>query len=75
MAKIALDPAMYHSTLRVADEIREAAQLGYEYLELPRGDFSSWHRDPTAVAAEPEVKAVKDALTETGVRMQGIHPG
>jgi myo-inositol catabolism protein IolH len=45
MVKIALDPAMYHSTLSVADEVRKAAELGYEFLGLsPRGDFFSWHR-------------------------------
>ena len=34
MVKIALDPAMYHAELSVADELRKAADLGYEYLEL-----------------------------------------
>ena len=34
MVKIALDPAMYHADLSVADELRKAADLGYEYLEL-----------------------------------------
>ena len=34
MVKIALDPAMYHADLSVADEVRKAAELGYEYLEL-----------------------------------------
>ena len=34
MVKIALDPAMYHADLSVADEVRKAADLGYEYLEL-----------------------------------------
>jgi len=73
MVKIALDPAMYHSSLSVADEVRKAAELGYEYLELsPRGDFFSWHRYPTA--GDEEVKAVKDALKETGVTMQTLVP-
>ena len=34
MVKIALDPAMYHAELSVADELRKAADLGYEHLEL-----------------------------------------
>ena len=34
MVKIALDPAMYHHQLSVPDELRKAADLGYEYLEL-----------------------------------------
>lgn len=73
MVKIALDPAMYHSTLSVADEVRKAAELGYEFLELsPRGDFFSWHRYPTA--GQDEVKAVKDALRQTGVTMQTLVP-
>lgn len=39
MAKIALDPHMYHARLSVADELRKAAELGYQYLELsPRAD-------------------------------------
>jgi len=45
MVKMALDPAMYHPTLSVADEVHKAAELGYEYLELsPRADFFSGHR-------------------------------
>ena len=41
MVKIALDPAMYHADLSVADEVRKAADLGYEYLELSPGRTSS----------------------------------
>jgi myo-inositol catabolism protein IolH len=42
MVKIALDPATYHATMSVADEVRKAADLGYEYLELsPRADWFS----------------------------------
>ena len=41
MVKIALDPAMYHADLSVADEVRKAADLGYEYLELRLGRTSS----------------------------------
>ena len=49
MVKIALDPAMYHADLSVADEVRKAADLGYEYLELsPRASFFFWHRYPKA---------------------------
>ena len=52
---------MYHPTLSVADEVRKAAELGYEFLELSPGggDFFSWHRLPTA--GQDEVKAVKDS--------------
>ena len=47
MVKIALDPAMYHVDHSVADEVRKAAELGYEYLELsPRPDWFFWHRYP-----------------------------
>ena len=49
MVKIALDPAMYHVDHSVADEIRKAADLGYEHLELsPRPDWFFWHRYPKA---------------------------
>ena len=49
MVKIALDPPMYHADLSVADEVRKAADLGYEYLELsPRADWFFWHRYPKA---------------------------
>ena len=30
MVKIALDPAMYHPELSVAEEVRKAAELGFE---------------------------------------------
>jgi myo-inositol catabolism protein IolH len=73
MVKIALDPAMYHADLSVADEVRKAADLGYEYLELsPRADFFFWHRYPKADDAE--VADVKKALKETGVTMQTLVP-
>src|SRR3954453_2172882 len=40
---------MYHAELSVADEVRKAADLGYEDLELsPRPDFFFWHRYPKA---------------------------
>jgi myo-inositol catabolism protein IolH len=73
MVKIALDPAMYHAELSVADEVRKAAALGYEFLELsPRADFFFWHRYPKPDdAAIAEVKA---AMRETGVGMAALVP-
>ena len=63
MVKIALDPAMYHADLSVADEVRKAAELGYEYLELsPRADFFFWHRYP---------KADDAAIAEVNKAVQG----
>ena len=73
MVKIALDPAMYHADMSVADEVRKAAELGYEYLELsPRADFFFWHRYPKADAAE--LSDVKKACQETGVKLQTLVP-
>ena len=72
MVKIALDPAMYHADLSVADEVRKAADLGYEYLELsPRADFFFWHRYPKADDAA--IADVKKACKETGVTL--LDPG
>ena len=72
MVKIALDPAMYHATMSVADELRKAADLGYEYLELsPRAD-SFWHRYPKADDAM--VAEVNKAVKETGVRIASLVP-
>ena len=66
MVKIALDPAMYHATMSVADELRKAADLGYEYLELsPRADWFFWHRYPKADDAM--VAEVNKVVKETGV--------
>ena len=73
MVKIALDPAMYHADLSVADEVRKAADLGYEYLELsPRADFSFWHRYPKADDAA--IAEVKRACKETGVSVLTLVP-
>jgi myo-inositol catabolism protein IolH len=73
MVKIALDPAMYHADLSVADEVRKAADLGYEYLELsPRADFFFWHRYPKADAAA--INEVKAACKETGVTLLTLVP-
>jgi myo-inositol catabolism protein IolH len=73
MVKIALDPAMYHAELSVADEVRKAADLGYEYLELsPRADWFFWHRYPKADAAA--VAEVKEACKETGVSIETLVP-
>src|SRR6185312_12793513 len=56
-----------------ADEVRKAAELGYEYLELsPRADFFFWHRYPKADAAE--ITQVKKACAETGVKIQTLVP-
>lgn len=73
MVKIALDPAMYHAQLSVADEVRKAAELGYRYLELsPRADFFFWHRYPKADDAA--VAEVRKACAETGVTLQTLVP-
>ncbi len=73
MVKIALDPAMYHADLSVADELRKAADLGYEYLELsPRPDWFFWHRYPKADKAA--IAEVKRAEKETGVRILTLVP-
>jgi myo-inositol catabolism protein IolH len=73
MVKIALDPAMYHNQLSVADELRKAADLGYQYLELsPRADWFFWHRYPKADNAA--VAEVKQAEKETGVRILTLVP-
>jgi myo-inositol catabolism protein IolH len=73
MVKIALDPAMYHPELSVADEVRKAAELGYEHLELsPRADFFFWHHYPKADDAA--VDEVKKACAETGVSMHTLVP-
>jgi myo-inositol catabolism protein IolH len=73
MAKIALDPAMYHPSLSVADEVRKAADLGYEYVELsPRADFFLWHRYPKADKAQ--IAEVKRAMESTGVRILSLVP-
>ena len=73
MVKIALDPAMYHADLSVADEVRKAAELGYEYLELsPRPDFFFWHRYPKADDAA--IAEVKKACKETGVTLLTLVP-
>lgn len=73
MVKIALDPAMYHADLSVADELRKAADLGYEYLELsPRPDWFFWHRYPKADDAA--IAEVKKASKETGVEILTLVP-
>lgn len=71
--KIALDPNMYHPELSVADEVRKAAELGYEYLELsPRADFFFWHHYPKADNAA--IADVKKAMKETGVQVLTLVP-
>jgi myo-inositol catabolism protein IolH len=73
MIKIALDPAMYHADMSVADEVRKAAELGYEHLELsPRSDWFFWHHYPKADDAA--IAEVKQALKETGVSMTTLVP-
>jgi hypothetical protein len=69
MVKIALDPAMYHATTSVADELRKAADLGYEFF---------WHRYPKADDAmsprsirpsrKPESVSPRWYLSSTGQR-------
>jgi myo-inositol catabolism protein IolH len=73
MVKIALDPAMYHAELSVAEEVRKAAELGYRHLELsPRADFFFWHRYPKADDAA--VAEVRKACAETGVEIATLVP-
>ena len=73
MVKIALDPAMYHARMTVADELRKAADLGYEYVELsPRADWFFWHRYPKADDAM--VAEVNQVVKETGVRIASLVP-
>src|SRR5204863_131416 len=67
------DPAMYHAELSVADELRKAADLGYEHLELsPRADWFFWHRYPKADDAA--VAEVNQVCKETGVSMLTLVP-
>jgi myo-inositol catabolism protein IolH len=73
MVKIALDPAMYHVDHSVADEVRKAADLGYEYLELsPRPDWFFWHRYPKA--DDDAIAEVRKASSETGVSVVSLVP-
>ena len=60
-------------TCPCADEVRKAADLGYEYLELsPRPDFFFWHRYPKADDAA--IAEVKKACKETGVTLIDLVP-
>ena len=73
MVKIALDPAMYHASMSVAEELRKAADLGYQHLELsPRPDWFFWHRYPKADAAAVVTDACVEAFrtgTKTAVSL------
>ncbi len=73
MVKIALDTHMYHAEMSVADELRKAAELGYEYVELsPRADWFFWHRYPKADDAL--IAETRKASAETGVRIATLVP-
>ena len=73
MVTIALDPAMYHADMSVVEEIRKAAKLSYEHLELsPRSDWFFWHHYPKADGAA--VAEAKQACKETGVAMTTLVP-
>jgi myo-inositol catabolism protein IolH len=73
MVKIALDPAVYHASMSVADEVRKAADLGYEYLELsPRADWFFWHHYPKA--DDDAIADARKTLKETGVGMLSLVP-
>ena len=73
MVKIALDPNMYHPHLSVADELRKAADLGYEHLELsPRADWFFWHRYPKA--DDDLIAETRKASSETGVSILSLVP-
>ncbi|WP_445187537.1 sugar phosphate isomerase/epimerase family protein [Pseudonocardia sp. Cha107L01] len=71
--KIALDPAMYHADMSVADEVRKAAALGYRHLELsPRADWFFWHRYPKA--DREAIAEVRKVCAETGVDILTLVP-
>ena len=73
MVKIALDPHMYHADLSVADELRKAADLGYQHLELsPRADWFFWHRYPKA--DDELIAETRKAASETGVNIEVLVP-
>ena len=73
MVKILLDPAMYHASLTVEEELQKAADLGYEYLEMsPRPDFHEWHHYPKADDAM--LARIKKAMASTGVRIWSLNP-
>ena len=57
----------------MADELRKAADLGYEHLELsPRADWFLWHRYPKADDAA--IAEARKAMAETGVRIHTLVP-
>ncbi|MBM7789612.1 sugar phosphate isomerase/epimerase family protein [Tenggerimyces flavus] len=70
--KIALDPYMLRG-LPLPGVIHEAADLGYQYLELsPREDFLPFFVHPRADAAR--IAEVKSALRESGVEIASVLP-
>ena len=72
MVKIALDPRDVPRRPSVADEVRKAAELGYEYLELsPRPDWFFWHRYPKA----DDAPIAEIAQGVRGDRRVGAQPG
>jgi myo-inositol catabolism protein IolH len=73
MATIALDSHMYHAQMSVADELRKAADLGYQHLELsPRADWFFWHRYPKA--DDELIAETRKATAETGVDIVSLVP-
>lgn len=73
MVTICLDPQMYHSRMSVADELRHAAELGFEHVELsPRADWFFWHRYPKADSAA--IAEVNQVQRETGVDIHTLVP-
>lgn len=71
--QIALDPAMYHPFLSVAEELQKAAELGYSWLELsPRPDWFFWHRYPKADRAL--IAETRKAVADTGVGISSLVP-
>jgi myo-inositol catabolism protein IolH len=57
----------------VADELRKAAELGYEHLELsPRADWFFWHRYPKA--DDDLIAETRKAASETGVSVLSLVP-
>ncbi len=73
MVKLALDPARYHPELSVADEVRKAAKLGHEDLELsPWADF--FFRQRCSKADDAAIAEVKQACRQTRVQLLTLVP-
>lgn len=73
MTTICLDPQMYHSRMSVADEVRHAAKLGFQHVELsPRADWFFWHRYPKV--DKEAIAEVNRVQKETGTSIHSLVP-